>query len=315
MMNQGFSRLLCVLWRFCEQRFFPAPAVNRKKRTKRAELLHVPAAITSYQLEGRFPLKPLVLGLVALAASAAPPPLAFEVASIKPAPPPKDNRLSIRTSQDQGRLTMTNVSLRNILTQAYKVKEHQLTTPDWMETTRFDITAKLPQGATKDQVPEMLQTLLADRFKLTMHKESKVLPVYALVAAKGGPKLHEVESAGGLRMMMSPKGREMSGRATLNDLADTLSNSLDRAVIDATGLKGIYEIQLAWTPDESDSVASKMQRRPAGPEGGDNKTGDSADSPTLFVALQEKMGLKLEPRKSPAEIIVVDSAEKVPTEN
>jgi uncharacterized protein (TIGR03435 family) len=300
---------------FASKDFSGSAAVNRKKRTKPEELLHVPAAITSYQLEGRFHLKPLILGLVALAASAATPPLAFEVTSIKPAPPPKDNRLSIRISQDQGRLTMTNVSLRNVLMQAYKVKEHQLTTPDWMETTRFDITAKLPQGATKDQVPEMLQTLLADRFKLTMHKESKVLPVYALVVAKGGPRLKESETSGGLRMMMSPKGREMSGRATLNDLADTLSNTLDRAVVDATGLKGIYEIDLTWTPDESDSVASKMPRHPAGPEGADNKSGDSADSPTLFVALQEKMGLKLEPRKSPAEIIVVDSAEKIPTEN
>jgi uncharacterized protein (TIGR03435 family) len=170
----------------------------------------------------------------------------------------------------------------------------------------------------------MLQTLLKDRFKLTMHKESKVLPIYALVVAKGGPKLHEAEAEGGLNIRMSHKGREMKGNVTLTRLADTLSNTLDRPVIDETGLKGTYEIDLTWSPDDAGRTGPRTSMRVAtpdpggpgrGPEAGDPKAEDSADAPPLFIALQATMGLKLEARKSPAEIIVVDMAEKVPTEN
>jgi uncharacterized protein (TIGR03435 family) len=181
-----------------------------------------------------------------------------------------------------------------------------------MESARFDIVAKLPEGATPQQVPEMIQTMLADRFKLTLHKESKVLPIYAMVVAKGGPKLKEVEGEGSLRVMMSPKGRQMSGRATLSRLSDTLSNIMDRPVIDETELKAVYEIELTWSPDESDSP--RLHQGP-GPTPGSHEGPDTADAPNIFTALQEKMGLKLEARKAPAQIVVVDSAEKVPTEN
>jgi uncharacterized protein (TIGR03435 family) len=230
--------------------------------------------------------------------------------------------IRVGISQDKGRVTMSNVSLRMLLTQAYKIKEPQLVAPDWMESTRFDIVAKLPEGATRDQVPEMIQTLLADRFKVTIHKESKVLPIYAMVVAKGGPKLKEAEAEGGLRVMMSPKGRQMTGKATLSRLSDTLSNMMDRPVVDETQLKAVFEIDLTWSPDESDSPRMREGpgRGPGGPAGGregghEGEGKDTADAPNIFVALQEKMGLKLEARKSPVDIIVVDRAEKVPTEN
>jgi uncharacterized protein (TIGR03435 family) len=271
----------------------------------------------------------LCLALTPLAAFSQTP-TAFEVVSIKPAEAMTGPGIRIGISQDKGRITMSNVTLSMILTQAYKLKQQQLVSPAWMESTRFDIVAKLPEGATKEQVPAMLQTMLADRFKVKIHKESKVLPIYAMVVAKGGPKLKETDAEGGLRIMMSPKGREMSGKATLSRLADSLSNTLDRQVIDMTELKGAYEIDLTWSPDESDN--QRMRGGPGGPGPGrgpggegpgpaggdphaDSKATDGPDAPNIFVALQEKMGLKLEPRKAPVDIVVVDQAEKVATEN
>jgi uncharacterized protein (TIGR03435 family) len=203
----------------------------------------------------------------------APAPLAFEVVSVKAAPPPTGVGIRVSVGQDKGRLTMSNVTLRSVLTQAYKVKEQQLIAPDWMENTRFDIVAKLPEGATKEQVPAMLQTMLADRFKLVTHKESKVLPVYAMILAKGGPRLTEADAEGAFGITISPKGRKISGKATLSRVADTLSNLLDRQVIDMTELKAAYQIDLTWSPDESDSAKLRVApgRGPSG-EGADPDT-------------------------------------------
>jgi uncharacterized protein (TIGR03435 family) len=229
--------------------------------------------------------------------------LAFEVASIKPAAPPTGHGLSVSVSEDKGRITMTNVCLRDVLTRAYRIKVQQLSTPDWMESTRFDIAAKLPDGSSKDQVPEMLQVLLSDRFKLQIHKESKIMSVYALIPARGGTKLHEFNEEGGLHVNGSPTGRTMTGKVSMSGLAESLSGMLDRPVVDMTGIQGSYEVDLTWAPEET-----------AAPP--DSKTGDSkADAPTIFTALQEKMGLKLEARKAPMDIIVVDHAEKIPTDN
>jgi len=250
-------------------------------------------------------------------------PVAFEVASIKPAPPPTDGRIMVRMGSDAGRLTFTNVSLMNVIASAYKVKEVQISGPAWLGTERFDITAKIPDGAPKDQIPAMLQTLLADRFKMTFHKEPKVLPTYALLTAKGGPKLQPSETGGSLRMMMGPKGRHMTGKASMQQFADSLSNGLDRPVLDMTELKGNYEIDLEWSGDDAPRGMMGLPRGPGGPEGGPRPEGaprpeshdESADAPSIFTALQDKLGLRLDPRKAPVDLIVIDHAEKVPTEN
>ncbi len=197
----------------------------------------------------------LALSPLAVSCQAATAPLAFEVASVKPAPVQKGPGIRVGISQDKGRVTMSNVTIKNLLTQAYKVKEHQLTTPDWMDNQRYDIVAKLPEGATKEQVPEMIQTLLAERFKLTMHKESKVIPIYALVPAKGALNCTKrMAKRVGSALMMSPKGRQMQGKTTLSRLADSLSNSMDRPVLDMTEIKGVFDIDLTWTPDETDRL-------------------------------------------------------------
>jgi uncharacterized protein (TIGR03435 family) len=263
----------------------------------------------------------IIVSTCAAFSQSAPAPLAFEVASIKPAPPPTDGRLMIRMGGDAGRLDYNNVSLKDLLRAAYKVKDPQITGPDWMGSERFNLVAKLPEGASKDQVPAMLQTLLADRFKLTLHKEQKVVPAYALLVGKGGAKLHPAEGEGRLRVMMGPKGRHMSGVASMTSFADTISNVMDRPVIDLTGIKGSFDIDLEWSGDDGPQSMRAM-RGPGGPEGGPRPEGaprpeahdESADAPSIFTAL-DKLGLKLDPRKEPVDILIIDHAEKVPTEN
>src|SRR5271157_2159969 len=137
-----------------------------------------------------------VLGAcLALAAACAfaqnPPAPAFEAASVKPSAPMGMGRMRISMGGDPGRLNYSGVSLRDIIRQAYQLKDYQITGPEWLNTERFDIVAKLPDGAPESQKPLMLQALLAERFKLTVHREKKDLPAYALVVAKGGSKLKE----------------------------------------------------------------------------------------------------------------------------
>ena len=246
-------------------------------------------------------------------------PPAFEVASVKAAPPPTGGRLMVGMNSDAGRVNFSNVTLRNLLTEAYKIKDSQISGPDWLGSERYNIVAKIPAGTPKDQIPLMLQTLLAERFKVTTHRETKVMGVYALVAGKNAPKLHESETEkGGLRMSMGPKGRQMTGSVPLSRLADVLSNMLDRPVLDMTEIKGTFDIDLSWTPDDSQPKAKgEMLAVRARQEGGGEAKAadDGADGPSIFAAVQEKLGLKLEARKLPVELLVIDHAEKVPTEN
>ena len=245
-------------------------------------------------------------------------PPAFEVASVKHAPP-AGNDIRVMMGGDAGRVNYSNVTLRNVMTRAFSVKDGQITGPDWLSSERYDIVAKLPPNTSRDQIPLMLQTLLADRFKLTLHREKKVMPVYALVVGKNGPKLREADAAAGMRVSMGPKGRQLNGKVSIAQLADSLSNFMDRPVLDMTEIKGVYDIDLQWVPDDSQRGPGFMG--PGGgrpPEGGGERKGatDASESAaSIFTAVQETLGLKLEGRKSPIDILIVDHAEKVPTEN
>ena len=150
--------------------------------------------------------------------------LRFEVASIKPADPQEMGKLMIGMGGDPGRINYTGVSLKNVLMRAYRVRVYQIAGPSWIDNERFNITAKLPEGATQDQVPEMLQNLLADRFKLTLHRETRDQSVYALITGKNGPKLQKSEieppppgpngpagARGGTRMMIANGHIEAKG--------------------------------------------------------------------------------------------------------
>ncbi len=225
---------------------------------------------------------------------------------------------------DAGRINYSNATLKLLIAKAYEVKEYQITGPDWIDSDGYDVTATIPPNTPKDQVPLMLQGLLEDRFKLAVHREKKELPVYALVVGKNGPKLKTAENAGGMRMSLSPNGMRLTAHAPLTALAEALSNLMDRPVVDQTGIEGIYDIDIEWTPDEHSNprMSGKMMAaRVMGPAGGEGKIGppdsssDTMQAPPIFAAVQEKLGLKLDARKAPLDFVIVDHAERVPTEN
>jgi uncharacterized protein (TIGR03435 family) len=181
-------------------------------------------------------------------------------------------------------------------------------TPAWMETATFDIVATVPPGATREQANLMLQNLLADRFQLKVHRSTRELPVYALVVARNGPKLKaSVDDPNAPR----PRGTMWSGgrkrfefnRQTMAGFAGTLQNDVDRPVIDRTGLEGTYDIRLEFAEIKSTLPIG------AGPVAPDPQ------APELFTALTEQLGLRLESRRGPVEVLVVDSALRQPTEN
>jgi uncharacterized protein (TIGR03435 family) len=255
--------------------------------------------------------------------------LAFEVASIKPSEG-DGHMVRIQTSPG-GRYTASGVTLKMLIQQAYDVKDFQITGgPAWMSTMAFDIVAKAENpDVNRDQIRQMLQSLLAGRFQLKFHLETRELPVYALVVGKSGHKLQlsanqpEKEAtppdatkgnshvAGGAGGTAKPVGAMMSmGRGQLNAqmvpisaFINMLAQQLGRPVIDKTDLKGNYDLKLEWTPDESHRVIGGGGGVEAAP------TGDSS-GPSIFTAVQEQLGLKLESQKGPVELLVIDSAEK-----
>ena len=229
----------------------------------------------------------------------------------------------IHNSMGPGTVTLRGDPLKVVLVEAFKLKPYQIVGPSWLETDCFEIVAKMPEGATSDQIPAMLQALLVERFKIASHKEERLGPAYALVVDKGGPKFKEAEEPSGNFRRGEPPARLMLYRAaadirgfkgamTMAMLANSLSRGLDRPVQDLTGLKGSYEIDLAWAPDPTiDRPApNSFAANSATPLGG-------ADRPTatLFTAIRESLGLKLEARKEPVEMLVIDRIERVPTEN
>jgi uncharacterized protein (TIGR03435 family) len=257
--------------------------------------------------------------------------LRFDVASIKPADPQEMGMIRVGMGGDPGRINYTGVSLKNVLMRAYRVRVYQITGPSWIDSERFNITAKLPEGATQEQVPEMLQNLLADRFKLTLHRETRDQSVYTLVVGKGGPKLQkseiEVPSPGpngqpgggggrGARMMINNGHIEAKG-ATIPGLCDMLSNMLDHPVIDNTGIEGAYDISLEVSTSDLAGMRRMGAPGPGGPGAGPGAGGPPAEgegASSIFSAIQS-LGLKLDSRKAPIDYIVVDSAERKPTEN
>jgi uncharacterized protein (TIGR03435 family) len=228
----------------------------------------------------------------------------FEVASVKPSHPPDNERFRSSMKMDPGRITCTNTTLKRFIIAAYDMKDYQVIGPSWIDSERYDIVATMPRDSTSDEVLRMLQGLIAERFHLAFHNESRELPVYALATGKAGHKLKEVEFGRG-SSNISP-GKLEAHSIGMANLTDMLSRMVERPVIDATGLKGFFDFNLEWTPDDAGAAS-----RPA--ESGTPV--DSAVGPNLIVALQQQLGLKLEPRKAPLDVMVIDRVEKIPTEN
>lgn len=293
----------------------------------------------------------------------------FEVASIKPAEGPimlagggmqmRDGRGGGPGTTDPGRITTNNRSLRDLIATAYNVKRYQISGPDWLDSQRFDIVAKVPDGASKEQVPAMWQNLLKERFGLKVHHNIKEMPMYALVVAKDGPKLKEsadqsaaqtpppgfpdaapppppgppkmgkdgmpvlprsMARPGALMMMMVPGRMRMMGTGvTMASLVDNLVRMEDRPVVDQTGLTKKYDVTLDFSPDGIGSMRGMplpplgMEKAP--PVGGEMKAPENVESAPLSVALQQQLGLKLESKRGPVDLLVIDHVEKTPTEN
>ena len=250
---------------------------------------------------------PLIVATCPAPAQAPAKPLSFEVASVKPAPVPIQTKDDYSAGYNAGmrsamaaqgmritgqRVNITDNSLKDLVRLAYQVKEYQIAAAPWMSSEKYEIVANMPAGANRSRAPEMLQTLLATRFHLQLHREKKKMPVYAVVAAKDGPKLTAATVAGrGGGAVMSPNGRGhlLARGATMAAFADFLTTVSDRPVIDGTGLSGIFDFDMTF--------------------------GDvNSELPSLSVVLQE-MGLKLEKRETEIEILVIDSADKLPVEN
>lgn len=196
-----------------------------------------------------------------------------------------------------GQVLFTNQSLRRLMERAFAVASYQVAGPDWLDTARFDVAAKYPPGTKNEDRPIMLRSLLEDRFKLALHRETRSLPGYVMIVAKGGFKLKPVEPGGSSTNHDGGRIEVMKAeKNTMAQLADFVSRMMGETVMDKTGLPGVYDFELRWTKDEQD--ASSV-----------------ATVPTLATAIQETLGLRLQPQKVPVEVLVVDHLERVPVEN
>ena len=294
---------------------------------------------------------PLLSGLasqtIEQSASSVPLP-SFDVASIKPN---NSGERRVMFDNTQGMFRAVNVTPKILIEFAYNIKDSQLSGgPGWITSDHYDVEAKAEDAGQSTQPPTpelvdqraqrrrlMLQSLLADRFKLTITRETKDLPIYALVVTKDGPKFHQSppmpsDTAAtppgppdppapgqplrgrGTRFMMG-RGQLNMNDAPMSAFTDALARQLGRNVVDKTGLKGNYDLALQWTPDEGQN--GQFFGGTGGPDGrlsGDSAPPPDASGPSIFTALQEQLGLKLESEKGPVETLVIRSIEK-PSEN
>ncbi len=262
------------------------------------------------------------------------PVFVYEVASIKPAK--SGSRGSTMRFTPDG-VTARNMSLTALFRAAYGVQPDQIVgAPSWVDSDRYDVDAKM-EGSVADALQKlnqyertiarqhMLEALLVDRFNVKIHRESKELPVYTLVIAKSGPKIQEAKTdeptstepgrggfgRGSMTMTAGGKGgarsQILTGQAVpIASLIRILTGVLERPVLDKTGLMGLYDVKLEWSPDDSETQAAPSgapsSQTPPAPSG--------SGGPDLFTAIQQQLGLKLESGKGPVDIIIIDHVER-----
>jgi len=252
---------------------------------------------------------------------AAPRPV-FEVASIKPHT--SDDRRFMISPSTGGRFNASGAPLKMLVSIAYKVQDYQISGgPSWIDSDRWDIVAKTEDGSNSKWI-ECLQALLEDRYKLTIRRETREMPIYALVVAKAGPKLRVSEGdcpprppgpppppAPG-KLPTPPCGNMFGGpnhisgmKVPLSEVAPFLSRILGRVVVDKTGLTAKYDIELDWAPDQNFAGLGPGDPGQAPPDN---------SGPSIYSALQEQLGLRLESQKGPVEVLIIDHVEK-PSEN
>jgi len=224
----------------------------------------------------------------------------FEVASVKPANADQGNGSSGGQS-GRGRLTMSNVTLKRCIMGAFGVGPKQIVGgPDWLNSDRFEIVAKAEQPVGDTVLMAMLQTLLAERFKLAMHRETRMVQAFVLEAAKKGPKLEK--AAGGGSTTRNGRGLIDAKTMTMDRFAEVLSRQMDLPVVNHTGLDGVFDLKLEWSPESATPVK-------LGTDGVAMESGLS-----IFTAIQQQLGMRLRSDKRPVEVLVIDHAEK-PSEN
>ncbi len=247
----------------------------------------------------------------------------FEVASLKPAAPYKGGPIHIATAggpgtDDPTRLTFSNATLTMVLQRAFDLQDTQkINGPDWLNIDMFDIAATLPRSATKEQMRIMLQNLLAERFHMTWHREKQDLPAYVLTAAKGRVRLaapkdaasnpsHQENTLPGIRTITC-------GNCTVGEFVKLLGHPEGRFIFDETGLTGTYDFALtyepAYGPCRGCTVGGSGASAPPPPPSPD------VAPPILSVALDQQLGLKLEQKKRPVDVIVIDRIDRAPIPN
>jgi len=249
-----------------------------------------------------------------------PAPLSFEIASVKQATP-DDAQARRRSTVGPGRIDFHNVTLWYCISYAYGTKSYQMSGPSWLRSARYEIAAKAPEDASREDLPKMMQTLLAERFKLRVHEEKRELPTLALMLGKDGPKLNEAglesgDGMGGAQVQMS--ALESGGErldikgGTMATLVNTLTGLLGQPVVDKTGLLGRFDFVLDFSRSET-----------AGPNatGGYNEPPSMPPPPpgaepgvSIYSSIQQ-LGLRLVGQRGPLPVLVVDSAERAPIEN
>jgi uncharacterized protein (TIGR03435 family) len=282
---------------------------------------------------------PILLASLCIAQS--PPRPEFEVASIRPSTLSGQGRVNMGIQIDGAQVRCLSFSLKDYIGIAYRTKAPQISGPDWLESARFDITAALPPGGGAGQLPELFQALLADRFQVKVHKEKKEFPVYVLTVGKGPLKIKEATpdsdvdqddpkgvvnaagtgSAAGVGVNLGhgssyslANNRFEARKLTMAQLAESLEPYASRPVVDMTGLAGRYDVAIDFTPEDframmvRGAIARGVVLPPEALRALDGSTG------TLEDALQQ-VGLKLESRRAPLDVIVIDGALKTPTAN
>ena len=223
-------------------------------------------------------------------------PLAFDVVSVKRSNPESRGLMLIRPMSGGQTYTARNVPLRLMIKAMYRITDSQIAGgPGWIDTELYDMDAKAARPSTLDELHEMFRTLLADRFQLRFHRETKEIPAYVLTVAKSGARLKHSESNEAFDVPIKPggPGRFVGTRVAMSYLAWYLSQQLGAPVVDRTALDGFYDFTVSWSPDPG-----------LGSPGVHYK--DSSEEPAILVALQEQLGLKVELHKAPVEVFVVD---------
>ncbi len=254
----------------------------------------------------------LFLGCTFLVARAQSQQPVFEVASVKPLKvlPPGETGFGSVT-QDPSMISIKSVNLRSLLRRAYGLESFRISGPDWLDTQCYDVMAKLPAGATADEIPALLQQLLTERFRMTLRWDTKQQTAYVLVVDKGGPRLtpsadqttHDGDQPDKARFVSMSRTVRMGG-APIAALVSLLSNTLREPVIDSTGLKGRYDITLSLSIQD---LAAALR--------GPSTSPDDTYTPSAIFEAVRYIGLRLDPQKTDVKYLIVVKADRIPAEN